>query len=517
MKTIPRNTELASKQLFDVIIVGGGVYGVSLALMASLKGLTNLLVEKNDFGWSTTFNHLRTVHGGLRYLQSLDFPRFFESVSERHWFLQSFPGLVKPLPCLMPLYGNGPYRPSVFKVALGLNDFLSRNRNRHVPAGQELQNGQVISPEQVIQHFPLVDRDGLKGGAIWYDGGMPHAQLVIIEMLKRACEEKTTALNYTQAEELIVADNCVQGLRCRDRESGLLHEFKSERVINAAGPWSRSFAASFHDDDPNLFRYSIAWNVLFNKKALSNHSVAVKPKRPGSRMYFIHGFNNLIMGGTIHAPWPGVCDTPLPDRRDVAAYIDDLNLSVPGLHLQQSDILQVYAGLLPVQKQGTDKLAVREIIKDHGATGGPRGAYSVSGVKLTTARLVADKVLKQVFPDRTLKITRKLSEPLPSQDLTLSPDPIFSFDWHPEKDNQDWQERLRAIIANQSVMHLDDLIVRRTTIGDNPSRALAAAPRIAALFDWDEQRRTEEQLRLESFFAGRSLSSPTFQQTPKPD
>ena len=173
MTSMDRNHSASAEKRYDVIIIGGGIYGAALALTASRMGLTNLLVEKNDFGGATTYNHLRTVHGGLRYLQTLDMPRFFESVSERHWFMKEFPNLTKPLPCLMPLYGNGPYKPSIFRVALTLNDVLSRKRNNEVQPGQELKNGHVISPDQVIGHFPLVDRIGLKGGAVWYDGGMP--------------------------------------------------------------------------------------------------------------------------------------------------------------------------------------------------------------------------------------------------------------------------------------------------------------------------------------------------------
>lgn len=504
MTIISRDHDSSVKQDFDVIIIGGGIYGAALALTASQLGLTNLLVEKNDFGWSTTYNHLRTVHGGLRYLQTMDLPRFFESVSERHWFMKEFPGIARPLPCLMPLYGNGPYRPSVFKVALKLNDILSRKRNEDVVAGQELANGQVISAAQVIQHFPQVDRDGLKGGAVWYDGATPSSQLVIMEMLKKACGGLTTALNYTEGKKLLVSDNEVTGLLCEDRQSGKNYEFKSDTVINATGPWCRSFAATFHNDDPELFRYSIAWNVLFNRQALSDHSVAVKPKRPGSRMYFIHGFNGKIMGGTIHAPWPGVSDNPMPDVHDVAAYIDDLNLSIPGLHLRPGDVQQIFAGLLPVQKQGTDKLASREVIKDHGATGGPKGAFSVSGVKFTTARLVAEKVIRQVFSNRTLIPVRQdeRAKSTPLNELGS----IYPYDWQPENNNQEWKEQLTNIIKEQSVLHLEDLIVRRTTLGDNPLRALAIAPSLAELFEWDEQRGAEEIKRLKTYFENRTFS-----------
>lgn len=497
MTSINRNHAASAVNRYDVIIIGGGIYGAALALTASQMGLTNLLVEKNDFGGATSYNHLRTVHGGLRYLQTLDIPRFIESVSERHWFMKEFPYLTKPLPCLMPLYGNGPYRPTVFRLALALNDTLSRNRNKDVQPGQELQNGRVISPEQVIGHFPLVDRNGLKGGAVWYDGGMPSPQLVIMEMIKKSCKGLTTALNYTEAKKLLVSEQITRGVRCRDNETGNTYEFFSDKVINATGPWCRTFAASFHDDDPKLFRYSIAWNVLFNRQALSDHSVAVKPKRPGSRMYFIHGFNNLIMGGTIHAPWSDVSVTPMPEFHEVAAYLDDLNLSVPGLHLTPRDILQVFAGLLPVQLQGTDKLAAREVIKDHGAKGGPQGVYSVSGVKFTTARLVAEKVFSLIFPDRAA-IKEKRETVDANEKIGL-----FPYDWKPDHSDTGWKENLRWFIEHQSAVHLDDLLLRRTTLGDNQFRALDIASEVAELFGWDESRRAAEIRRVKSFYETR--------------
>lgn len=502
MTIINRDHAQAAEKTYDLIIIGGGVYGIALSLVASQMGLRNLLIEKQDFGWATTYNSLRTIHGGLRYLQKMDLPRFFESVGERHWFMQEFPGLITPLPCLMPLYGNGPYRPSVFRVALGLNDFLSRKRNQCVRPEQELKNGYVISPEEVIRLFPQVDTQCLKGGAVWYDGSMPSSQLVVMEMLKRACSGPTTALNYTEVDRLLQDNNTVQGVHCIDRETGTTHEFRAAHIVNAAGPWCRALAASFDSDDPDLFKYSIAWNTLINKNALSSHSVAVKPKIPGARMYFIHAWHGLIMGGTVHSPWNGVTDFPMPDREEINTYLYNLNNAVPGLNVQQKDIVQIYSGLLPVQEQGGNILADREIIKNHETAGGPRGLYTVSGVKFTTTRKVAEKTLKTIFPAKTpLSATCIRRQHAPTLEH-LNAD--FAYDWQPVETNPGWQEKLSSIIDEQAVLHLDDLIVRRTTIGDNPSRAMQAAPVISRLFPWDEDRRTLELDRLQTYFSSRS-------------
>lgn len=503
MHAIVRDPGLAAQKSHDCIIIGAGVYGIALALQATRLGLTCLLIERNDFGGSTTFNHLRTVHGGLRYLQNLDLPRFFESVSERRWFLREFPGLATPLPCLMPLYGNGPYRPPVFRIALALNDLLSLGRNRGVAPGQELPAGRVVDASEVARLFPQVDRQGLQGGAVWYDGGMASPQLLVMEMLKRACDAGATALNYLEAKELIVEEQTVKGVHCLDQESGAMHTFRSEVIINAAGPSCRAFAATFDRDRPELFRASLAWNVLFNRPALAAHSLAIRPKRPDSRMYFVHGFNGLIMGGTIHAPWSGGPD-PMPTAEEVTAYIDDLNLTVPGLNLQPNDVLQIYPGLLPARELGSAKLAVREVIHDHGANGGPKGAYSLSGVKFTTARLVAEKTLKLIFPGQRSRPTTAAAP------KNAAAEGLFPFGWLPEATDSTWRERLQRIIRQEAVCHLDDLLLRRTSLGDNPLRAVAAAADIALLFDWDEPRRAEEVHRLIEFFRRRTIAPEQF-------
>src|SRR5919106_3247372 len=157
---IERNVDRAAGEDRDLIVVGGGIYGIALALEAARRGLKALLVERDDYGGATSWSNLRILHGGLRYLQSLDLARFFESVGERSWFLRHFPDLVRPLPCLMPLYGRGLKRPSVFKVALALNDLLSSRRNAGVKRAIRLPKGRLTSAAETAALFPAVEQQG---------------------------------------------------------------------------------------------------------------------------------------------------------------------------------------------------------------------------------------------------------------------------------------------------------------------------------------------------------------------
>ena len=496
---IKRNPQEASKNIYDLIIIGGGIYGACLLLTASQAGKRALLLEKEDFGAATSFNNLRTVHGGLRYLQSLDLKRIFESVSERRWFFRNFPDLVKPLPCLMPLYGNGVYRPSIFRFALLLNDILSGNRNFGVQEERKLPSGKIVSKAEVKNIFPQVDENNLRGGAVWFDGAMPDSQKLLIEIVKWGCGLNGTALNYTEVTDLIVEDGKVTGLKTLDKTNDSVYEFKGNAVVNATGPWCRTFAAKFDKDYPELFKDSFAWNVLFNHSALSSHALAVTPKQPEARTYFIHQWKGLLFAGTVHSSWNGQSRLPVPDHDSVRAFIDELNSSINNLNLKLSDVLQIFPGLLPAKEEGSDKLAKREVILDHGASGGPKGFYSVSGVKFTTARLVAEKTFKKIFQVNKIAFSIDGRKPLTEMELGLLP-----ANYSPQEGNG-WEKTIREIVKNESVVHLDDLVIRRTNLGDIPSKAIENSQILTSFLNWNENKISREIERLKSFYNSRKI------------
>jgi glycerol-3-phosphate dehydrogenase len=433
-----------------------------LSYEAARRGLKALLLEGKDFGGATTFNCLRILHGGFRYLQTMDLNRFRESVAERKWFLKAFPGLVSPLPCLMPLYGNGLRRPPIMKIAGLINDFLSRDRNAGIKAENTLPSSQIIDAEEVVRIFPKVDRAGLKGGILWYDALMPDPQFILMEILKRSIQNGCSALNYMEAKALITENNLTTGINCQDTLNGETFVFKSEVVVNAAGPWCRSFAAVIDKDYPQLFKSSLAWNVLFDRPALSSHALAIAPKKPKARTYFIIPWKDKLLAGTGHSPWTGEVERPLPAGEILDSFLDDLNSAIPDNRLTQDNIIHIFSGLLPATREGGVELTKREVILDHSENGGPQGFYSVSGIKFTTARLVAEKLLKKIFPNRENRC-EALYE-------------IFENsknDWHVGRDfkagcNEPLDdfvlEALREIREKESVETMDDLLFRRTNL-----------------------------------------------------
>jgi glycerol-3-phosphate dehydrogenase len=495
MGKILRDPTAAARENYDLIVIGGGIYGAMLSMESSRRGLRSLLIERDDFGGATSFNSLRIIHGGIRYLQSLDLKRFLQFVRERRWFVQNFPDLVRPLPCIMPLYGNGLRRPLVFRLVLNLNDFLSLNRNRDSSPNQEFPHSHVINEEQTKDIFPAVDTKSLQGGAVWYDACVPDSQRLIIEILRWACKQGATVLNYAEATELLRNSTGVGGVVAIDRETGVSHEYRADVVINAAGPWCRDIANRFDRDEPELFRSSLAWNVFLNRKALSDYAVAVAPKRPNGRTYFILPWKGRMLAGTGHAPWHGAPDRPMPSSEQLQEFLNDLNLAVPKLGLDQTDILHVFAGLLPVERDGSIDLASREVILNHAHRGGPQGLYSVSGVKFTTSRRVAEKTLKRIFPE---KINRKNIGSLRLEHFqnTVRSREAVDFGWDPHPELKIWKQNFLQIIREESVQHLDDLILRRTTLWENPPRALELSQMICELFGWKSSQKSKELQRL---------------------
>lgn len=499
MASIIRAPHKASQVDYDLIIIGGGIYGAMLSFEASQRGLKSLLLERDDFGEHTSYNSLRIVHGGLRYLQKLDLHRFRESVQERHWFLKMFPGLVQPLPCLMPLYGKGMKRPDVFRVALLLNHFLSRKRNNDVLPEQFLGAGSVISSKEVLELFPGVDKQGLVGGAVWYDACMPDSQRVLMQVLLWASELGATQLNYVEAARLITEEGRVKGVYAKDKITGLEFQYSSPIVINAAGPWCREIAEKFHRDEESLFSPSLAWNILFDRKALSSHALAVTPQKPSSRTYFMVPWKGRIMVGTGHEPLDTVTRHPYPTGNQLKDFIDDLNFAIPGLKLIEKDIAHVYCGMLPAATEGSAELSVREVIFDHSQNSGPKGLFSVSGVKFTTSRLVAEKTLQQIFLGKRNQEKRLIS---PNQKQMVG---VFDFDWFSGENETEWKKQLEIIMKNESVQKIDDLLFRRTSLADNVERIEELFPYLCELFNWDDIRCKKEQERFNEKSARRNV------------
>ena len=463
---IDRDPRAAAAETYDLVVVGGGVYGVMATLEAARRGLRAVLLERADFGGETTWNHLRIAHGGLRYLQSLDLRRFHDSVAERRWFLQHFPDLVVPLPCLLPLYGRGFRRPGVLRAALALNDWLSRGRNRGVREDRALPEGRIVGPEETRELLPGVRQEELRGAAMWWDASVESSVRLLMEALRWAVAAGARVLNYVEVESLLTTGRAVAGARGRDLEADVEYDFRAPIVLNAAGPWSGHLAArlvaqasgeAMGDLLDTLFRPSLAFNVLFDRPPVSPMCVGVEPPGEGAPTYFLREWRGRLLAGTVHVPRLEV-NEPRATDDEVRRFVERLWAALPGLELTTEEVIHVFAGYLPARETGATELSGSPVILDHAEHGGPTGLISLSGVKFTTARRVVERALRTAFP--------VLPKPGRSRPPGRRDAPRM---WHLEEvrervdaDPDSVRRYARRLCAEEAVVRLEDLLRRRT-------------------------------------------------------
>jgi glycerol-3-phosphate dehydrogenase len=458
---ISRDPAGAASTTHDLVVIGGGVYGVAIAYRATRLGLRPLLLERHDFGGATSGNSLRILHGGIRALQTLDLGCFRDMSVSQSWFLRHFPDHVVALECLMPLYGRGLRRPGAFRAALGLDQLLRRAYGGE--DSSSLPRGMVLDRNETRRRFPLVPTAGLQGSGVWYDAVMRHPQRILIDWLRWACAGGATALNRVQAQHLFLKDGRVAGVLARDLNTDASLLFRTPIVINCAGPWSEEVGRALDPNTPRCFRPTLAFNLLLDRPPLARSALAVATPSGSRRTYFIVPWGDHTLAGTYHDRWQAQSHRPGPSVEQVEQMLRELNAAVPGWNLQSNSVLRVCSGLLPgTFRAANEGLETDAVIHDHGRSGGPAGLFTVAGVKFTTAPLVATRVLhaaglRALGP--VAEVPRPATRPIPTPAgfrRTLATAPAEAAEW------------VRRVVAEESVLSVEDLLHRRTDWGFDP-------------------------------------------------
>ena len=399
--------QLRGKQ-FDVLIIGGGIYGVCAAWDAALRGLSVALIEKNDFGSATSSNSLKIIHGGLRYLQQADFKRMRESIAERTILMRIAPHLVHPLPCIIPTYGHALKGREVMAAALFINDLVGFDRNRLTDPQKRLPNGKVISKEKCKEIIPGINEENLSGGAIWYDCQVYNSERMLISILRSAVNSGAVTANYTEMVGFITEQGRVTGVKAKDNLTGDILEISAKLVINNGGPWLNDVLAHLNGKltRPKI-KLSAAMNLVIKRKLFEKYAVGIWSKSDfrdgdallskGSRLFFITPWREYSLIGTTHVHYDGEPGQFKIKESDIQTFLDEVNAAYPPADLRREDVAFFYGGMLPAdedQKAGEDvRLLKNYQIIDHAKDSGIEGLISVVGVKFTTARDVAVKTV----------------------------------------------------------------------------------------------------------------------------
>ncbi len=382
---------------FDVVVVGAGFYGVTVAWDAAQRGLSVAIIDKDDFGAATSFNNLKTLHGGLRSLQSLNFREMRLFIRERRALARILPHLVRPLPFVVATTRHPKRSALAMRLALALNDAVARDRNQGLAdPGTHLPPSTMVSKDEALRLNPVIAPDGVTGGAIWHDYQMISTDRVTLSFLLSAVDAGTAAANYVRATGFIREGKRILGVQAEDRLTGERFDIRSAVVVNAAGPW----AASLLDDLPRAAkgtpppRLSRAMNVV-TRKVVDSHACG---GMAAGRYLFLVPWRDVSMLGTSHDVFDGSPDQLKVTRWDLEAFLKEAREAFPMAGLTAADVRLVHRGLLPmVAGNGSHVRLLKESqVTDH-SRHGLSGLVSVFGVRYTTARHTAEQAVDAVF------------------------------------------------------------------------------------------------------------------------
>ncbi len=401
-----RRPEALADHTWDVLVIGGGILGAAIVHEATERGFKSALIEKGDFGEATSSNSLKTIHGGLRYLQQADLRRSRQSIRARRKFMAFAPHLVLPQPFLIPVYGHGIKGKEVITAGLMINDLLSWDRNQNLPEENFLPRGRLVSRKDCLGIIPDIEKQGLTGGALWYDGQAQHTERLTLEFILAASEKGASVANYVLAKDLVIEQGTVKGVKAKEIFSKAEFLIRAGIVINASGPWLREIWQPLTQSPKPSMSWVKGMNLIIHKTLFQNYGVGLQENKKaasgkGSRFFLFIPWHGQTMIGTAYNRYVGDPNLARLEEKEVADFLEEINTIYPPARLTMNDVSFVHFGLQPVS-EGQDEYDAHpepdrySEIFDHGSLAGVKGLISVKSTKYTTAPVVAEKVLDLV-------------------------------------------------------------------------------------------------------------------------
>ena len=266
---MPRDLDALAGAKYDLLVIGGGIHGLFAAYDAASRGLSTALVERADFGSGLSFNHQRTLHGGLRAMQSGNIGKVHQQILERRTWARIAPHLLRPLPFLVATSGWTTHSRSAVRVGFAIYDLVGRKRNSGVSPELHLPRAKLESAAATRRLFPGVNERGLSGGAVWYDYQIRYPDRLIWTVALAAREANARLINYVEA-----LGPGQGGVRIRDVISGREAVIDAKTTIVAAGSGMASALKAFGvEGAPPMLR---AMNMLLNRPARGNMYVGFR-------------------------------------------------------------------------------------------------------------------------------------------------------------------------------------------------------------------------------------------------
>lgn len=380
--------KMANKQL-DLLVIGGGVTGAGIALDAAARGLSVGLVEKQDFAAGTSSRSTKLVHGGLRYLKQGDVQLVREVGRERAILYRNAPHIVIPEKMILPIVKNGTYGKLATSIGLYVYDVL---------AGVERKERRImLNKQKTVEAEPLLRRDILKGGGLYFEYRTDDARLTV-EVMKTASSHGALCVNYTVAIGFIYENGKVIGIRAKDLLTGTEYSLHAKKIVNAAGPW----VDQLREKDHSLYGKRLHLTkgvhlvVPYNRLPLKQ---AVYFDVSDGRMLFAIPRNNSTYIGTTDTNYKGVLERPTVTREDMQYVLNAANEMFPSVKLTEQDVSSSWAGLRPLIHE--DGKSPSELSRKDEIFYSKSGLITIAGGKLTGFRKMAERIVDVVVKQLT--------------------------------------------------------------------------------------------------------------------
>jgi glycerol-3-phosphate dehydrogenase len=499
---------------YDLLVIGGGIIGAGVARDAALRGLSVALFEKQDFGGATTSGSTRLIHGGLRYLEMLDFQLVRMDLREREILLHIAPHLVKPLEFVVPFYDRSLFHRTKMRIGMMLYDGLSYDRS--------LPGHGVLSTRQTLDREPQLRPQGLQGAVTYYDAQVNSPERLCLENLLDARDHGAVLRNYTEVVGSLRDSDGICGLRLRSTLDGAESEVKGKVIVNASGPWFDRVAVALAPHPRRIVRATKGIHVACRPRSQS----AVVLFAADGRLFFVIPWLGYSWIGTTDTDYPGDPGEVRATREDVDYLIRSTAPFFPGL--REDDVFWSNAGVRAlVQKPGSESSVSRlHRIVDGAEQGAPR-LVSIAGGKITGYRAIAQDAVNEVC--RKLKSEAPCTTavtPLPGAagagDNALGHlEPLYGGRAKDvlrlANDEPALREPLspaypdiaaQAVFAARSeqCMRLSDFLLRRTLLGFTADQGMQAVPAAASLLarelGWTSTRKDQEIGNYRAWVAG---------------
>jgi len=390
---------LAGEQL-DVLVIGGGVVGCGAALDAATRGLAVGLVEARDFASGTSSRSSKLIHGGLRYLEMLDFRLVAEALEERGLLMQRLaPHLVRPVPFLYPLTGVG-WERWYAGTGVALYDALSKASGH----GDGLPLHRHLTRRGARKAFPSLRKDALVGAIRYYDAQVDDARHTMF-LARTAATYGAAVASRTRVVGLVKESERVVGADVVDLETGRRFQIRASQVINATGVWTDETQAMARERGQFKVRASKGIHLVVPRDRIRGETGLIL--RTEKSVLFVIPWKRHWIIGTTDTDWALSKDHPAASSSDIDYLLEHVNrvLEVP---LTRDDVEGVYAGLRPLlagESEATSKLS-----REHAVAHSVPGLVVVAGGKYTTYRVMAADAVDEAVHGLETVLGRRAGE-----------------------------------------------------------------------------------------------------------